>query len=128
MAHQCNYSQCVPCFREWVKFIKTRQNQASRVPGTNVVVRISEQTSIKPETPAQGYRLVYSKNPTCQRVIERRDEIEANCDPKPGNEPLISSMTWTVNEQLKAKQCDAAARTVKNMKPYMVCRPPRKRK
>jgi hypothetical protein len=111
-----------------VKFIKTRQNQASRVPGTNTIVRISEQTSIKPETAAEGYFMRYSRNPACQRVIEERDRLAAECTPKPTYEPLVESLTWTVNEQLNARQCEAAARTVGHIARHVTCAPKRKRR
>jgi len=123
--HSCNYTECVPCFREWVKFIQTRQNQSARVPGTNIRVKISEQTSIKPETPAQGYRMVFSRDPACQRVIEKRDEIESSCDPKPGSEARVASILETVNNQLQAKRCGDAARTVERAKRHVVCHPKR---
>lgn len=129
MARRCNYAECTPCFREWVAFLKQRQGQASRVPGTDIVVRISEQTSIKPETPAEGYRLVFSRKPECQAVIEERDRLAAECTPKPRHESLVESMTWTANEQLNLGQCEAAGRTVKAMQRYMRCTSvPKKRK
>ena len=130
MAHRrCDYAQCTPCFREWVAFLKQRQGQASRVPGTNITVRISEQTSVNLETTDQGYRLVHSRKPGCQEVLSERDRIESECEPKPSRAAAIELLSQTADAQLNAGECQLASSTLKNMKKLMTCTPrPKKRK